>query len=65
MIPAGGSRVIHFDSTGTPDHFPVNKFSLYYTSINQLDVTVEVSATGAAVQTTTLQKDAGGAEVPD
>ena len=43
----------------------MNKFSLYYTSINQLEVKVEVSAQGAAVQTITVQKDAGGAEVPD
>ena len=64
-IPAGGTRVAHFDNTGATDHFPVNKFSLYATSINQLDVKVEVSAQGAAVQTATVQKDAGGAEVPD
>ena len=64
-VPAGGSRVAHFDNTGATDHFAVNKFSLYATSINQLDVKVEVSAQGAAVQTATVQKDAGGAEVPD
>lgn len=64
-VPAGGTRTVHFDSTGKADHFPVNKFSLYYTSTNALDVTVVVSADGAAPQTTTVQKDAGGAEVPD
>lgn len=64
-IPAGGSRIAHFDNTGAADHFTVNQFSLYYTDTNALDVTVEVSATGAAVQTTTLQKDAGGAETAD
>ncbi len=63
-VPAGGTRVAHFDDTGAPDHFPVNKYSLYYTSTNALDVEVIVSADGAAVQTTTLQKDAGGAENP-
>ncbi|MBL8778271.1 MAG: hypothetical protein JNK12_20200 [Acidimicrobiales bacterium] len=63
-VPAGGTRIVHFDDTGAPDHFPVNKFSLYYTSTNALDVEVTVSADGAAVQTTTLQKDAGGAENP-
>ncbi len=64
-IPAGAPRTIHFDNTGALDHFPVNQFSLYYTSTNALDVTVVVSATGAALQTGTVQKDAGGVETPD
>ena len=64
-VPAAGSRVAHFDATGAPDHFAVSKFSLYYTDPNELDVTVVVSAGGAAVQTTTLKKDAGGAEAAD
>lgn len=64
-IPAGGTRNAHFDDTGAPDHFPVNKFSLYYTDTNALDVTVAVSAHGVKVQTTSITKDAGGAEVVD
>ncbi len=64
-IPAGGTRVAHFDNTGEPDHFPVNEFSLYKTSANAQDVTVEVSANGAAVQTATIMKDPGGAETAD
>jgi hypothetical protein len=64
-IPAGGARTIHFDNTGTPDHFPVNEFSLYYTSANALDVTVVISTAGAALQTAAVQKDAGGEEAAD
>lgn len=64
-IPAGETRVAHFDNTGEPDHFPTNKYSLYATSKNGLDVTVTVSATGAAVQTTTVKKDPGGDEQAD
>lgn len=64
-IPAGGSRVVHFDNTGAPDHFPSNDFSLYKTSVNEMNVEVILSAEGAAVQTTTVKKDAGGAETPD
>lgn len=64
-IPAGGSSTVHFDNTGAADHFPVNQYSLYYTSTNALDLEVQISAQGAAVQTATVQKDAGGAEVPD
>jgi hypothetical protein len=61
-VPAGGTRTIHFDNTGAPDHFPVNKFSLYATSTAALQVTVEVSATGAAPVTATAKKDPGGSE---
>lgn len=64
-IPAGGQRVAHFDNSGAADHFPVSDFSLYYTDTNALDVTVTVSATDAAVQTASLQKDAGGPETAD
>ena len=64
-IPAGATRIAHFDNTGTVDHFPVNDYSLYYTDTNAFDVSVVVSATDAAVQTATVQKDAGGAETAD
>ena len=64
-IPAGGKRMAHFDNTGAVDHFPVSEFSLYYTDTNAMDVTVTVSATDAAIRTTTVQKDAGGPETAD
>lgn len=64
-IPAGGKRTVNFDGTGAPDHFPVNKFSLYYQSKNALDISVTVSAANAAVQTATAKKAAGGAEGGD
>jgi hypothetical protein len=64
-IPAGGKRIAHFDKTGTVDHFPVNQFSLYYTDTNAMTVTVFVSAIGAATQTATIKKDAGGPETAD
>lgn len=61
-IPAGGSRTVHFDNTGAPDHFPVNKYGLYSLSPNALTVKAEVSANGAAVQTDTVAKSAGTGE---
>ncbi len=64
-IPAGGKRIAHFDNTGAEDHFPVNKFSVFYASKNALEGSVVVSAAGAAPQTTTIKKDAGGAEAAD
>jgi hypothetical protein len=65
VVPAGGKRVAHFDNSGAPDHFPVNKFSLYYTDTAAMDVSVVASATGAAVQTMVIKKDAGGPEQVD
>lgn len=62
MIGPGSKRTISFDNTGAPDHFPVNKFGLYYTSKDALDIKVEVSASGVAVQTISAHKAAGGAE---
>jgi len=62
-IPAGGSRTVHFDNTGQPDHLPINKFGLASTSKNALSYKVEVSANGAAVQTATAKKSAGGGEI--
>jgi hypothetical protein len=64
-IPAGGERAVHFDDTGEPDHYPVNKFSLYHLSKNEMQVDVTVSATGFAPQTASVKKDAGGDENPN
>ena len=64
-IPAGGERVVHFDDTGEPDHYPDNKFSLYHLSRNAMQFDVTVSATGFAPQTASVKKDAGGDENPD
>lgn len=64
-IPAGGASTINFDNSGKPNHFPVNKFDIYHTSKNALKVAVEVSAAGAAPQTNTVNKAAGGAETAD
>jgi hypothetical protein len=64
-IGADSGRVVHFDGAGTTDHLPVNKFSLYYTDKNALEVTVLVSASDAATQTLSVKKDAGDAEEAD
>ncbi len=64
-IPAGGTRVVHFDNSGEEDHFPVNEFSLYHLSMSELQVDVMVSAAGVAPQTASVKKDAGGDENPD
>lgn len=64
-VPAGGTYTVNFDNSGAPGSVPVNEFSLYATSQNALEVKVLASANGAATTTTTVQKDAGGAEAAD
>jgi hypothetical protein len=64
-IPANAKRTVHLDNTGAPDHFPVNKFSLYHTDKNAFDITVVASAQDAAIQTATISKAAGGSETAD
>ncbi|MEP7223806.1 MAG: hypothetical protein ABI783_02455 [Actinomycetota bacterium] len=61
-IEPGATRVVHFDSTGTTDHFPVNKYSLYYTDTNALVVDVMASSPNVKLATFTVKKDAGNAE---
>lgn len=62
VIQPGATRIAHFDSTGAPDHYPVNKYSLYYTDKNRLVVEVTAKAVGAGPTMFTVKKDAGGAE---
>ncbi|MGI8729006.1 MAG: hypothetical protein ACR2LK_03290 [Solirubrobacteraceae bacterium] len=61
-IAPGMSRVAHFDNTGATDHYPVNKFSLYYVDKNELVVDVIASAPGVKQATFKVKKDSGGAE---
>lgn len=61
-IEPGKTRVAHFDNTGAPDHFPVNKYSLYYVDKNALVVDVTASAGGVKPAMFTVKKDSGGAE---
>ncbi len=61
-IQPGATRVVHFDNTGATDHYPVNKYSLYYTDMNALVVDVMASSPSVKTATFTVTKDAGGAE---
>jgi hypothetical protein len=62
VVKPGETRTVHFDATAATDHYPVNKYSLYYTDKNQLVVEVTASAAGVKPATFTVKKDAGGAE---
>ncbi len=61
-IAPGATRVAHFDQTGAKDHYPVNKYSLYYTDKNALVVNITASSPTVKIATFTVKKDAGGAE---
>lgn len=65
VVPAKGSVEVYFDNSGEPGHFPENQFSLYRSSLNQVDFTVEVSAPGLKIATGTGFKDAGAGETGD
>ena len=61
-IEPGATRVVHFDDTGAKDHYPVNKYSLYYTSKNPLVVEVTASSPPVKLAMFKVKKDAAGAE---
>ncbi len=61
-IAPGATRVVHFDSTGATDHYPVDKYSLYYTDKNALVLDVTASSPTVKVATFSVKKGAGGAE---
>lgn len=61
-VPPGGTQTVNFTNAGGVNTVPVNQYSLYATSRNPLKVTVEASATGAAVVTTTVDKAPAGPE---
>ena len=59
------TRSVHIDTEQNSEHYRANPNSLYYKSMNQLEVNVTVSAKGYQSQTSSVNKDEGGAEVAD
>ena len=64
-VPAKGNVTVYVDNGTEAGHFPENKFSLYRSSLNQVDFTVEVSAVGVKIATGTGSKSAGAGEQAD
>jgi len=64
-LEKGSEKSIHIDTTQGTDHFRANPNSIYYTSTNELQVSVIVNAQGHLAQEGSIKKDAGGAEVAD
>ena len=59
------TRSVHIDTEQNSEHYRANPNSLYYKSMNQLEVNVMVSAKGYQSQTSSVNKDEGGAELAD
>ncbi len=64
-VPANGSVTVYFDNDAGAGHFPENKFSLYRSSLNQVDFIVELSAPGLKIATGMGSKSAGAGEQAD
>jgi Bacterial TSP3 repeat len=65
VIAAGETKVVHIDASGEAGHYSANPNSLYYTSQNEMQVDVTVSAKGYQAATGGIKKDAGGPEEAD
>lgn len=63
-LPAGQQTTIYFDNTGEKGHYPENKFSLYRSSKNEVQFTIEVSADGVKPAEAAAIKAPGTGEVP-
>jgi len=59
------TKSVHIDTEKKLGHYRANPNSLYYKSMNQLEVNVTVSAKGYQSQTSSVKKDEGGDEVAD
>ncbi len=62
-VAAGAAATVYFDNQTGANHYPENTFSLYRSSKNQVDFSIEVSAQGVAVAKGTAVKGAGTGEV--
>lgn len=64
-VAAGAETTIYFDNGSEPGHYPENTFSIYRSSSNQVDFTIEVSAQNLATANATATKGVGSGEVAD
>lgn len=64
-LAAGATSTLSFDGQAGPGHFPENTFSIYRSSKNQVDFTIEVSAAGVQVANATATKGSGTGEAAD
>ncbi|TFC10414.1 hypothetical protein E3O19_15550 [Cryobacterium algoritolerans] len=64
-LASKSETTISFDSESGPGHYPENAFSIYRSSKNQVDFTVEVSAAGVQIAHATATKGSGAGDAAD
>lgn len=64
-LAAGATTTLSFDGESGAGHFPENTFSIYRSSKNQVDFTIEVSAAGVQVANATATKGSGEGDAAD
>lgn len=64
-IEPGKSTTVFFDNGTGTGHYPDNKYSIYHTSQNAVDFSIEVSATGLKPATAQAQKGSGSGDTKD
>jgi len=62
QLAAGETKTIYFDNQTSAGHYPENKYSLYRSSQNEVDFSIQVSAPGFKPATATAKKAAGTGE---
>lgn len=65
VLKSRGTQTIHFDNKQGDGHFSANKNSIYYSSTNKLLFAIILSTPGYKLQTSNVEKAAGGAEQKD
>ncbi|WP_407343334.1 hypothetical protein [Pengzhenrongella phosphoraccumulans] len=64
-VAPGAESTIYFDNETGPGHYPENTFSLYRSSANEVDMTIQVSAPGSKIATATAKKGSATGEKAD
>ncbi len=64
-LAPNSTTTISFDGESGPGHYPENAFSIYRSSKNQVDFTIEVSAAGVQVAHGTATRGSGAGDAAD
>ncbi len=64
-LAPGKSTTVYFDNGTGPGHYPENKYSLYRTSTNEVQIRIEAAAPGFAPAAATATKAQGTGEKID
>jgi hypothetical protein len=65
VLNANAKKSIHIDVSNQKGHFKANPNSLYYNSMNKINISVVLNAKGYKAAKGSVVKDAGGAELAD